>query len=376
MKKIMFLSGKRGGFGAMTPLMQAVDRSDDLELQLVLTDMHFLPKFGNTHHEVGDYFSCYTSLYPPTKNCNMDRLSGRTYAIGHYTQEMASIICSREPDLLVLFGDRGESLAGATAAVQMNIPIAHIQGGDKTGTTDDVMRRMISQAASFHYVSNATAKAQLCNMGINPFRVNVVGDLHLDAMLRHMDRPDYQMVMDDFFTLEAQSRHLILVLMHPNMKEGQRSREFIINIRKATSRTDCAVLYIYPCSDPGHSEIIDEIERTKIGPRSITATTENVYQHDFYSLLYHARIIIGNSSCGIIEAPYTGTWTLNLGHRQDGRLMDDSVVTISSESVPLYNEVDKMLESSPPSCNRLYGEGKATSEILYDFRWWLQDQAA
>ena len=178
MKKIMVLTGKQGGYNAMLPMLEEIHRREDMELQLIVVDQHLLGKFGSTGNEIG--LPICRRMIPFYEG---DTKEHRTYNMSYYAHKTAEVIKDTKPDIILLYGDRGEVAAAALAAVQMGVPIAHLQAGDVSGGVDNIFRGMITKAANILFCSNLVTKKRLIAQGESFNRVFVCGDQHIDALV-------------------------------------------------------------------------------------------------------------------------------------------------------------------------------------------------
>lgn len=207
------------------------------------------------------------------------------------------------PDVLLLIGDRGESLAAAFAAHQTgNIIIAHVEGGDVTGCLDDSCRHAISKLAHVHFCTGELQKNRLIRMGEAPERVHIVGDVHIDRLMRETGKP--------LRPLEW-AKDAIIILYHPDTLHPERTMpEFREILRETKGKKR---VFVYPCSDLGHEDIVEAIEETG------EPAFPNIPHDEFIMGLRQAKMLVGNSSCAVKEAPYIGLETWIVGERQKGR---------------------------------------------------------
>lgn len=349
-KKVLVLTGKRGGYGAMRNMLTLLRGDPFFDLCLVATDMHLRHEFGYTVDEVNKDFP---NTHTITLNDTGRTPASRASALGELQSFLVTEFEVQKPDCLILIGDRGESLVAATAALHMSIPIAHIQGGDRTGGIDNSIRRAISQMATWHFVSCADSLVRISRI-VEEFRVYEVGDLHIDA-IRLMDK-----------THEPEDGPgIIIVIYHPETgPEASDPFHGIAAIMDAVHyMSGKKIVLVYPCSDPGYKSIIKVLEHysTRVGFH----TYKNMDQDDFLNLLSRAELIVGNSSCGIIEAPYLGIPAVNVGSRQEGRWTCGNVVHCTGGAQAIgYAIAAAMLLESPSFDKSYYGDGHAGEKIV------------
>jgi len=357
-KHIGVLSGKRGGFDAMLPMLRLLDESEDFKLTLYLADMHNMEEqFGSTEADRELPNSHMHRLHPELFD---DYPCARARNICEYGKVLAALMDHRGQDCLVLYGDRGESLSAAMVACQMRIPIAHIQGGDTTGTTDNNMRHAISMLSTWHFVSHQRAADRLVDMGIAKRYVYIVGDSHIDPIVEgdHHDEP----YIREELSLVAHNDPLIVLLQHPD--DPNKAAGEIWETLMALKQIKGQVVAIYPCSDPGYSEIVNALEDA--------ATLDKLQVHKnlpgpmFRGLMNIADVLVGNSSCGVIEAPYVRLPTVNIGDRQRGRLQTRSTINCPPErgeiEIAILHALSCCKEDIDPE--HLYGRGNTGQNVV------------
>lgn len=342
-KKIAVLTGKRGGYDAMLPMLRNMQQDPYFELSMIVCDQHLMEAFGLT----GDAISTEFLTYYANPIDRGDYPISRLMNLGKYVGDIALTLKRIEPDLLIIFGDRGESVSGALAAVEMGIPIAHIQGGDISGNVDDLYRNMITQAANIHFPSNTRSAMRLNALGVMDDVIFEPGDLHLDP-IAHMQGA---IVKKDRIT----------VLIHPESHSDQASTQAkmkeVMDAADALSvELDCVTHFIYPCSDPGYQTIINCIEQ------GLYISYKNLPVEEWALQLKKSKVFLTNSSSGLIDAPFLRTPSVIIGTRQAGRL------TPSSCSKCDWNKKDiiysaKMAMKRPPDPYR-YGRGDAGQEVI------------
>ena len=310
-RRICVWNGKRGGFGALAPTMRAIQAHDDLELRLVVTDQHLYDRFGRTVSEVENSFTVDAAIDMEQAG---DTNEDRARAVGRCLVKAVDVLEKLRPELLLVIGDRGEVFAGCIAAHNMRIAIAHVQGGDVSGSLDEPVRHAISKLAHIHFPSTAASAARIARMGEEEWRIHVVGDTHID-----------QMFLGDV-TAEAEVRAryalpvgapVVLVLQHPDSTEPDHAAAQMAETVAAVTDAGHRAMFVYPCSDQGFEGIIGEIEKVRDAPGM--SVHQNIPAADFQGLQRIATCLVGNSSAGLIEAPYFGLPAINVGARQRGR---------------------------------------------------------
>jgi len=360
-RKICVLSGKRGGFGALIRTMQLIEKDPDLELQLILTDMHLSRKFGYTTKEVEGWFSVAEKVAIKQEN---DTSVSRTEAMGLCMHKMARAFSRLKPDILLIIGDRGEVFASAIAATNLNIPIAHIQGGDVSGNVDEVFRHAITKLSHIHLPATEDSAMRIAKMGEEKWRVHVVGDVHVDLIKAKMYTPAKE--VRKRFRL-SNNEDFVMVLYHPVTTEPENSYRDMRNVLRAVKRSNLKVILTYPCSDQGYQGIIDAIN--EVSHSDQFHIYKNIEAPDFLGLLSCTKVLIGNSSSGLIEAPYFKLPVVNVGKRQMGRLREENVIDAEPKTASIYQAInmalhDRKFREKLKYCGHVFGNGKCAEKIV------------
>jgi GDP/UDP-N,N'-diacetylbacillosamine 2-epimerase (hydrolysing) len=364
--KLDFFSGKRGGFGAMLPLIKELQYSSgSVDINLIVTDQHLDPKFGRTIKEVEKYgitlVECSIGL--SDGNSALGRIQNLTVM----TESLANHLHNRNPDLIVLYGDRTETLFAASTAAIMNIPIAHLQGGDRSGSVDDIIRHSITKLASLHYVSCEDSASRVIKLGEATDRVINVGDSHVDAIT--MSKTISKAAILDKLELGEMDNYCVL-LQHPETTNSKDSECQIKCTLEALSNIGIDTIAIYPCSDPGHEEIISAVE---VGVREgvIKKLFKNLEFGDFLNLCRYSRFLIGNSSSGIIESAYLAIPAINIGRRQLNRLDGGNVLHVQHDTGEIIKAIEFLMDDQRrhefiSGSAKIYGDGFSFKKISAD----------
>jgi UDP-N-acetylglucosamine 2-epimerase (non-hydrolysing)/GDP/UDP-N,N'-diacetylbacillosamine 2-epimerase (hydrolysing) len=239
---------------------------------------------------------------------------------------IGEVLSSVKPDIFLVLGDRGEVLAAVVAALHLGIPVAHIQGGDISGNVDELMRHAITKLSHLHFPATVDSAERISKMGEDPKRIHVVGDPHIDFIVQRrftsgaIVREKYGLGTDRF----------LIVLLHPETDDIAGNRSLADAVLGAAAASGLRTLVTYPCSDPGYQGVLDSIAKFESLPSF--AVFKNIEAVDFWGLLSEAAALLGNSSSGLIEAPYFCLPVVNVGRRQTGRVRCTNV--IDSDSTP------------------------------------------
>ncbi len=320
-RRVVFLSGTRADFGKIKSLIQAASNHEELEAHIFVTGMHMEPRYGYTVTEIE---KCgFTNIY---RYINQ---SGR----GHMDGSLASTVTGFgdyvrlvQPDLIVVHGDRVEALAGALAGSLNNILVAHVEGGEVSGTVDELIRHAISKISHIHFVSNEEAKRRLVQLGEDPEAVYVIGSPDVDIM----SSPDLPALADVRAHYEIPFEEFGILLYHPVTTATERTRQEVQALTLAVLETGENYIVIYPNNDHGAGIIFDEYAASLAGKSQIR-TFPSIRFEAMLVLLKSSMMIVGNSSMGIREAPYFGVPTVNIGSRQDGRSRNGQLIHVPGE---------------------------------------------
>ena len=357
MRKLCAFSGKRGGFGAYVPLMRLIDADPELELLVLLGDMHASDAFGRTFDEARAAFPDSRIELIDMGTGSSDTESARVQNLARCLAEAGRILERERPDIVLVHGDRGEHLMVAYAALQLGIAVAHTQGGDRSGNIDELQRHAISKLAHLHFPESEAAAERLRRMGEDDWRIHVVGSTYIDRIVGGMYVPPAEArasvgVDEPFF----------LAVVHPetflSREENRAQAEAVLDALEATGLRSVVT---YPCSDPGYEEILDAL-RAREGS-SAFVIRPNIDNDVYLGLMASAEVLVGNSSAALVEAPYLRLPAVNVGRRQDGRERDANVVDADVGHVGPAIAHARALKGALPPGNRL-GDGHAGERIV------------
>lgn len=362
-RKICFITGTRADYGLLSRLMRLVDNSPSCRLQVIATNMHLLPEYGETYREIeadGFVIDEKVEMRKPE-----DSAHGIVASMAMEMAGMNDAIERLRPDLAVILGDRYEMLVAATVCMLHRIPIAHLHGGEITeAACDDAIRHCITKMSALHFTSTEEYRRRVVQLGEQPDRVFNVGSLGVenlktvDLMTREQLEQSLGMPL---------SRPFLLATYHP-VTLGQRSatdeiRDFLRALDRYPGHN---VIFTMPNSDQGGDEIRFEIERYCKQRPDRCACFTSLGMRRYLSLMPLAEAVIGNSSSGLIEAPSAGIPTLNIGDRQKGRARGETVVDCASDEDSIAKGLaivlsDSMKAKARSRCNPYAKEGTARS---------------
>ena len=314
-RKIVFLTGTRADFGKIKSLLIKLDDTNDFDIFVFVTGMHMLSRYGSTWEEVRalGVGRIYTFINQNDGDSMESAFAKTVSGFSDYVHEI-------KPDLVVVHGDRLETLAGATVGALAGVLVAHIEGGEVSGTVDELIRHAVTKLSHIHFVANESAANRVIQLGEKPNLVHVIGSPDIDVM--NSDQlPSLDSVREHYgITFER----FAIVILHPVTTELADLNSDVKNLIAFLIRSELNYVVIYPNNDPGSSIIMDAYEELGISPHfKIFPSMRFEY---FLSLLRNAEFIIGNSSSGVREAPHFGVPAINLGSRQFRRATSDLVI--------------------------------------------------
>ncbi len=361
MRNIAFISGSRSDYGLEMPLLQAIKKTKEIKLQFYATGMHLMPKFGYTIDLIKRDFPNVGTINVKFEG---DLKESTAVFAGKLLQAVVYEFKRNRPDIVIVHGDRVEMMCTSLAALYLGIPIAHIQGGDKTSTVDDSVRHAITKLANLHFPATEESAQRIRLMGEETWRIHVVGSMGIDALLevKTLSREELFKVLDLPF-----SSKFLLVLYHPVSEEVEKAGEQMQNIFSAVTRFNLPVVVIYPNADPGSNAIIKKIKDHQRNP--LFRVFANLDHSTFISLEKEVDCWIGNSSAGIVESASFKTPVVNVGVRQKGREKGNNVIDTGYSEDEIYQAIHKSLFDESylktiQSCVNPWGDVKATERIL------------
>jgi len=320
-KKIAFLSGTRADFGKIKSLIQILENDIHFEPFVFVTGMHLMQTYGYTLIEIERCnFSNVHAFKNHTNEATMDLTLAKTI------QGFSNYIKKIQPDLIVVHGDRVEAMAGAIVGALNNILVAHIEGGELSGTVDELIRHAVSKISHIHYVSNQKAKKRLIQMGELEKSIKIIGSPDVDIMFSsHL--PSIDEVKNYY---EIPFNNYALAMFHPVTTEYSKMQGYAHNFVDALLKDNKNYVVIFPNNDLGSKKIINAYN--KLINNSRFRIFPSVRFEYFLTLLKNSNFIVGNSSAGIREAPYYGIPTINIGSRQKNRSLHSHITNVSYES--------------------------------------------
>lgn len=350
-KKIIFLTGTRADFGKIKSLIQILQNSAVFEPFIFVTGMHLLPEYGYTLIEVErSGFKNIATFKNYTHETSMDLTLAKTI------EGFSSYIKKVKPDLIIVHGDRVEALAGAIVGSLNNILVAHIEGGELSGTIDELIRHSISKLSHIHFVSNKEAKKRLLQMGELNESIKIIGSPDIDILFS--DKLPTINEVKKYYEIEFEK--YAIAMFHPVTTEYHLMNLYAKNFVEALETSNKNFIVIFPNNDLGSSYILNAYKL--ISENAKFRIFPSIRFEYFLTLLKNAEFIIGNSSAGIREAPYYGIPTINIGTRQENRNVHSHIINSGYK----VNEILEALSSSMKKAvvENKFGNGKSAQKFL------------
>ena len=366
MRKVAVVITARPSYARIKTVLEAIVEHPELELQLVIAASALLERYGSVIDVIrADGFKPDALVYMVVEGENPVTTAKST---GLGIVELATIFDNLKPDVVISVADRYETIATAIAASYLNLPVAHVQGGEVTGSIDEKVRHAVTKLSNLHFVSNAEASRRVIAMGEDPAKVFITGCPSVDLARRVTESNDWQ-GFDPFRHLgvgahfDTRAGYLV-VMQHPVTTEYQDSLHQVEETLAAIEALAQPTFWFWPNVDAGSDRISKGIRRfreTREAP--YLYFLKNIPPEDFLRLLLGAKCLVGNSSVGIRESSYLGVPVVNIGNRQAGRDRGPNVIDVGYDREAIGAAIGQHLARGRQRCNHLYGDGFAGRKI-------------
>lgn len=356
----------RPSYSRVKTAIRAIQEHPNLELQLVIAASALLDRYGSAVNYIEkDGFTITAKVFNVLEGENLTA-AAKTTGIG--ILELSTVFDNLSPDIVVTVADRFETMATAISAAYMNIPLAHIQGGEVTGNVDEKVRHSITKLSDYHFVASENARERVIRLGENPEMVFNTGCPSIDLAAEILEQPalgfDVYEKYGGVGSKPDYSNGHIVVMQHPVTTEYQASRRHIEETLHAVKEVTQTVFWFWPNVDAG-------ADGTSTGIRSFRERYDLPHIHffknmepgDFLRLLYNARVLIGNSSVGIRECAFMGVPVVNIGSRQNRRDRGNNVMDCGYDRNDILRSINYWLSNGSPIPSDVYGGGDAGRKI-------------
>lgn len=352
MKRVLFITGTRADFGKLKSLIKVLDDHPDFEVSIFVTGMHMQRLYGSTFLEV-ERCGC-KSIF---KYLNQTSESTMDLTLGKTIDGLSTYLKENPVDLIVVHGDRVEALAGAITGSLNNILVAHIEGGELSGTIDELIRHAVSKLSHTHFVANEKARSRLIQMGEQEESVFVIGSPDMDVMFS--DALPALETVKEYYEIPYDSYGI--VMYHPVTTEYEHTALHASQLVSALLNDTHNYVVIYPNNDLGSHLILDVYRELKDHPRfRLIPSMRFEY---FLSLLKNASFIVGNSSAGVREAPAYGVPCINIGSRQQNRACSPFIYNSSEDSGQILESIAG-IEQIAVKPEYTFGKGNSAEKFL------------
>ena len=336
-ERILVITGTRAEFGLLRTTIDALKKLG-ADVRILVTGMHTLKRHGNTEKEVKRVYNVAARV-PVRESDDMAQ------ALTREIEGIRAYCLKNRPDCIVVLGDRDEPLAAGLVAAHLNIPLAHIHGGDVSGTTtvDNIIRATLTKLAHLHFPTTKLGAKRIAAMGEEAWRIKAVGAPGIDEIrrMRFMSREKLARALD----LDSK-RPWLLIVHHPTPFDTTLMQQQIKPLLEAVTKDfpEAEKIVIYPNSDTGSNLFIQEIGRVRNNPR--VQVSKTLPRELFLNTMHHAACILGNSSAGIIESASMKTPSVTIGSRQKGRERANNVVEVGYDRKSIKKAIRKATTST------------------------------
>lgn len=363
-RKIIAITGIRSDYDLMTPVYTEIEKHENLELELIVTGAHLSDSYGYTVKAIeNDGFTIADRI---ESLINGDQASSRLKGLAIQLQGLVQSIDRLQPDILLVLGDREESMTVALAGAYLNIPVAHVAGGDKViGNVDDQIRHAVTKLAHIHFATNSESAERIRKLGEEDFRIHNVGNPGLDRVKQtpYLTRRELSNRLNFDLT---DNRPFVVLIQHVISTEiDDAYRQMYITLC-ALKKLGLKTIISYPNSDAGGQQMIKAIDEFRGDPNF--HIQKNIPRLEFINILRQAACLVGNSSAGILEAPFLKLPVVNIGNRQRGRLHADNVLFVDHQELDIISAIKTSVYETDyiqkvKNCKNPYGEGNSAKEM-------------
>jgi UDP-hydrolysing UDP-N-acetyl-D-glucosamine 2-epimerase len=367
MRKVCVVTANRADYSRLKSVLRSIKEHENLELMLFVAGSHLLSSYGETIKEIEkDGFKIAYRMHTEVEGRVPVTMAKST---GMAITELANAFYNFKPDIVVVHGDRFEALAASIAASLMNIFVAHIQGGEVTGTIDEHIRHAITKLSHAHFPSTADANERIIKIGEHSGSVFNFGCPSADELLS-VPELSFENLKNKIFKYakkeewkKAFNENFILIVQHPVTTEYRDVRENMLELLKALKKFSNSMILLWPNIDAGSEEIVKEIKKFEREKGDNVGLFPNFPLEVFVNIVRRARVMVGNSSSGVREACYFGTPVVNVGTRQDGRQRTNNVIDVGYDAESITGAIESQLKADRYKPQYIYGQGNSGKRI-------------
>jgi len=365
-RKVCVLVTARPSYSRIKTALQAIKQHADLDLQLVVAASALLDRYGMAVRDIEqDGFEIATRVHMVLEGGNLTAMA-KTTGLGML--ELATVFDNLKPDVVVTVADRFETIATAIAASYLNIPVAHVQGGEVTGSIDEKVRHAVTKLADLHFVASRKAAERVVRMGEDPATVHVTGCPSIDLAADVLCHPDLDFDPVEKYGGVGERLNLadgyLVVMQHPVTTEYDLARQQVFETLHAVRDFGMPTLWFWPNVDAGSDGTSGGLRafREREKPTNFHFF-KNMAPFDFLRVLYNSSCLVGNSSAGIRECSFLGIPVVNIGSRQQGRDRGVNVFDVDYDRREIGQAIERHLSNGRYPQDTLYGDGQAGQRI-------------
>lgn len=359
--KIFIVTERRADFSRFKTILELIKKEKNMSYQLAVTGLHLVKKYGYTITEIlKNNFNVKYKFKMFDKKYHLENDgAAMSYAMGRAFCELSKILKKNKPDLILSGFDIAANFAVTVCGAHMNIPVAHIQGGEVSGTIDESLRHGMSKFSNFHFTANQDSRIRLIKMGEMAKNIFVVGCPSIDAL--KSEKKLSRKKIKKKFRIDLLKPYSIII-QHPVTSELNDAEKQMLETIKALKHFKIQHLIVFPNNDAGSNKILNSIKKSNLN------FTPNLNLREYKTLLSNCKILIGNSSSGIHEAATYKVPVINIGSRQNGRIKPKNVISVNHKENEIIQAINKGL--SKKFNNRIrnlknpYGDGTASKKII------------
>ena len=361
MKKILIITERRADFSRFKPIIKIIRKEKNLDYQLIVTGLHLVKEYGYTIKEIQSEkfkisykFNMFDKKYFKN-NDGAEMIS----ALGNTFKILPQIVKKTKPDLILSGFDIAANFALSVTGAHMNIPVAHIQGGEVSGTIDESIRHGMSKFSNIHFTANKETKKRLIKMGEEKKNIYSVGCPSIDALFSEKNISKKNILKKFRINLD---KPFIVVIQHPVTSEIEKSSIQMKKTLEAISKIKHQHLIIFPNNDAGSKNILKMIVKSNLN------YTKTLSLREYKTLLSHKMLLVGNSSSGIHETASFNVPVVNIGSRQEGRMKPKNIINVKHDYKQIVNAIKKGMSikfnKKIQSIKNPYGDGKSAERII------------
>ncbi len=359
-RKIAIVAGSRGEYGYIRPIVREIEKRDDLDYGIIVTNMHVLERFGSSVEEVEkDNLKIEATIFNTLDGYNHLTM---TKSLAIFMMQLPEIIQGMNADIVLVLGDRGEQLMASIVSSHMYKIVAHVQAGEVTGNIDGLSRHAITKFSHIHFAANDDAAERLLKMGEQDFRIHITGAPQLDEIVSNFATSEKDIIKKYNINPDKKT---VIVLQHPVTEDIGKGEDHMSKTMRVIADMDANKIIIKNNSDAGSSEISSAITKYRTSDMQVMS---NVPRQDYVGLMKYADVLVGNSSSGILEAPSFGLPAVNIGRRQYGRLQGINVINVEHDMEKIKKAIElafsKEFINKMKDCVNPYGDGRASKRIV------------